>query len=405
MQLPINSTPAGTNLFYRVIVRRGVDLDIPPATRQFVEGVRSFCRDLVPRVLEMERLGKTPRDVILDCGRVGLTGMEVPREYGGLGAGALAYAMAIEEVSRVSASLGAVLSVHNSVGALPIAMFGTEAQKRELLPKIASGEFLAGFAVTEAGAGSDVSSVTTTAVRKGGEWALDGVKLFISNGEGDVINVLAATRRDKGASGQTMLIVRKGDPGFRVAGTERKMGLHADETCELVFEDCRIPEDRVLGRENEGFKLAMQALDIGRIGIAAQCVGAAAGALEFAVGRVRETPRLASSQSTQFALAECATEIDAARLLVWRAADRKERGQVATIAASMAKLYASQAANRTAIRLMELLGAGALPEGTPFERLFRDSKVFEIYEGTSEIHQLIISRRLMGSWSFEKGLD
>jgi len=382
-----------------------MELGVPEATQEFIGRVRTFSRDLAPRISEMERLGKTPRDVLLACGKAGLTGMEVPREYSGLGAGALAYAMAIEEVSRVSASLGAVLSVHNSVGALPIAMFGTESQKLELLPKIATGEYLAGFAVTEAGAGSDVSSVATTADRKGREWVLNGVKLFISNGEGDVINTLAATRRERGASGQTMFIVRKGDPGFRVGATERKMGIHADETCELIYEDCRIPEDRVLGRENEGFKLAMQALDIGRIGIAAQCVGAAAGALDSAVASVRAQSHLSRSQSAHFALAECATEIDAARLLVWRAADRKERGQVATIAASMAKLYASAVANRTAIRLMELLGAVALPAKNPFERLFRDSKVFEIYEGTSEIHQLIIARRLMGGWGFEKGLE
>lgn len=382
-----------------------MDLETPQATRDFVEGVRSFCRGIAPRVPEMERQGRTPRDVLLACGKAGLTGMEVPREYGGRGAGALAYSMAIEEVSRVSASLGAVLSVHNSVGALPIAMFGTEAQKRGLLPKIASGEYLAGFAVTEAGAGSDVSSVATTAVRKGDAWSLDGVKLFISNGEGDVINVLAATEGKRGASGQTMFIVRRGDKGFRVGAVERKMGIHADETCELVFEDCRIPEDRVLGRPNEGFKMAMQALDIGRIGIAAQCVGASAGALDSAVTAVKSSPALSRSQSAHYALAECATEIDAARLLVWRAADRKERGQSATVAASMAKLYASGVANRTAIRIMEMLGAGALPAGNPFERLFRDSKVFEIYEGTSEIHQLIISRRLLGSWSFEKGLE
>jgi butyryl-CoA dehydrogenase len=202
-----------------------------------------------------------------------------------------------------------------------------------------------------------------------------------------------------------MFIVRKGDRGFRVGGVERKMGIHADETCELVFEDCRLPADRVLGRENEGFKLAMQALDIGRIGIAAQCVGAAAGALDSAVASIRSMTGLARSQAAQFALAGCATEIDAARLLVWRAADRKERRQNATVAASMAKLYASAVANRTAMRLVQTLGAGALPDGNAFERLFRDSKVFEIYEGTSEIHQLIISRRLMGSWSFEKGLE
>jgi hypothetical protein len=382
-----------------------MELGVPPDARSYIERVRAFSRQLAPRVEEMERLGKTPRDVILECGRAGLTGMEVPREYGGTGAGALAYAMAIEEVSRVSASLGAVLSVHNSVGALPIVMFGTDAQKRELLPKIAAGEFLAGFAVTEAGAGSDVSSIKTTAEKRGEDWLLNGVKLFISNGEGEIINVLAATERDRGASGQTMFIVRKGDPGFRVGAVERKMGIHADETCELVFEDCRLPAGRVLGRENEGFKLTMQALDIGRIGIAAQCVGAAAGALESAIGHVRSTPHLTSSQAAQFALAECATEIDAARLLVWRAADRKERGLNATVAASMAKLYASQVANRTAIRMMETIGAEALPAGNPFERLLRDSKVFEIYEGTSQIHQLIISRRMMGSWSFEKNLD
>jgi len=382
-----------------------MELSIPEETQRFIEKVRRFMQGLAPRVLEMELRGSVPRDVFTECGRVGLAGMEVPREHGGLGAGALAYAMAIEEVSRVSASLGAVLSVHNSVGALPIVAFGTDVQKKELLPLIASGELLAGFAVTEAGAGSDVSSVTTTAGRAGGLYILNGVKLFISNGEGDVINVLAATRHERGASGQTMFIVRRGDPGFRVGSVERKMGIHADETCELLFEDCRIPADRVLGKENEGFKLAMQALDIGRIGIAAQCVGATAGALESAVSAVRSTPGLASSQAAAFALAECATELDAARLLVWRAADRKERGQVATTAASMAKLLASAVANRTAARLLETLGAGALPAGNPFERLFRDSKVFEIYEGTSQIHQLIISRRLMGSWSFEKGLD
>lgn len=382
-----------------------MELGIPAAVSQFLDRVRAFSNEMATKVDEMEREGRIPRRTILECGKVGLTGMEVPREYGGTDAGALAYAMAIEEVSRVSASLGAVLSVHNSVGALPIAMFGTAAQRRELLPGIASGELLAGFAVTESSAGSDVSSVMTTAEKEGDEWVLNGEKLFISNGEGDVINVLAATKRDKGAAGQTMFVVRKGDRGFRVGSVERKMGIHADETCTLVFNDCRIPAGRMLGRENEGFKLAMQALDIGRIGIAAQCVGATAAALEAACATVRASPGLASSQAAQFSIAECATEIEAARLMVWRAADRKDRGQNTTISASMAKLYASQVANRTAIRMMETIGAGAIPAPNPFERFFRDSKVFEIYEGTSQIHQLIISRRLMGSWSFEKGLD
>ncbi|MEM2869265.1 MAG: acyl-CoA dehydrogenase family protein [Thermoplasmata archaeon] len=378
-----------------------MDLGVSRELENFLDGVRRFGASFKSE--ELERAASIPRTLLLECGRIGLAGIMVPPEYGGAGLGAVAYALAIEEISKASASLGAVLSVHNSVGTLPILQFGTEEQRRELLPRICSGEYLAGFAVTEAGAGSDVSAVSTSAVREGGEWVLNGVKLFISNGHGEVINVLTATGRGKGARGQTMFILRKGDRGFRVGQVERKMGLHADETCELVLEDCRIPATRVLGKEGDGFRQAMMALDAGRIGIGAQAVGAALGALEAATELGRRDPQM--GQATHFTIAECAAELEAARLLVLWAADRRDRGLESTVAISMAKLRATTVANDVAIRLLEAMGPRALSAPNPFERLFRDSKVFEIYEGTSEIHKLIISRRLMGAWSFERGPD
>ena len=382
-----------------------VELSVPADIQEFLGRVRAFRLSLPKRIDAAERAGRFPPELLGDCGRLGLCGMLVPKEYGGSGMGPMGYVMAIEELSRASASLGVVLSVHNSVGVFPIYQFGTEDQRRAFLPRLCSGETLAGFAVTEAGAGSDVSSISTTATRKGNEWILNGIKLFISNGEGEAFNVLATTARDKGYSGQTMFIVRRGDSGFRVGGNERKMGIHADQTCELVFEDCRIPADRLLGKENEGFKQAMQVLDAGRIGISAQAIGSTEGALEEALKMVMGRPRLAASQAVQFGLAECATEVEAARLLVLWAADRKQKGQSTTMAASMAKLQAATTANRVAARLVGILGHEAVFGSNPVERFFRDSKVFEIYEGTSEIHQLIISRRLMGSRSFEKSME
>ncbi|MGQ9582346.1 MAG: acyl-CoA dehydrogenase family protein [Thermoplasmatota archaeon] len=377
-----------------------MDLQPTAMERAFLEGLGPFRAGVDPG--ELERSAGVPRELLLECGRLGLMGVMVPRAYGGSGLGAVAYALAIEEVSRVSASLGAVLSVHNSVGALPILEFGTDEQRSELLPRVCSGECLAGFAVTEAGAGSDVSAIATSAERLGDQYILNGVKLFISNGSGEVVNVLASTGSGRGASGQSMFILRRGDPGFRVGGVERKMGLHADETCELVLEECRIPAGRLLGREGEGFKQAMRALDVGRIGIGAQAVGAARGAMDAAVEAARESGRPVP-QATQFTLAELAAELEAARLLVLWAADRHERGLGATVPASMAKLRATEVANDVAVRLVKALGPGALAQPNPLERLFRDSKVFEIYEGTSEIHRLIISRRLLGRVPWERG--
>jgi alkylation response protein AidB-like acyl-CoA dehydrogenase len=394
-----------------------VELSIPPDIQDFLGKVRAFRLSLPKRINDAERAGRFPPELLRECGKLGLCGMLVPKQYGGSGIGPLGYVLAIEELSRASASLGVVLSVHNSVGVFPIYQFGTEKQRMEFLPRLCSGEALAAFAVTEACAGSDVSSISTTAVREDDCWLLNGIKLFISNGEGEIVNVLASTSKQKGNSGQTMFIVRKGDKGFRIGSTEQKMGIHADQTCELVFEDCRIPADRLLGKENEGFKQAMQVLDTGRIGISAQAIGSTGGALDYAIEAVKRggiamasstgpppssrinciASNMAQSQTVQFAIAECATDIEAARLLILSAADMKQRGMSTTMAASMAKLQAASTANRVATRLVGIFGPDAVQGQNPIERFFRDSKVFEIYEGTSEIHQLIISRRLLGS--------
>jgi len=381
-----------------------MDFSIPEEANNFHGKVQAFRRQLAPRVAEMEREGLLHPGLLRECGTVGLTGMLIPSAFGGSDVGPIGYILAIEEISRASASLGALLSVHNSVGAFPINQFGSIEQKKEFLPALCSGEHLGGFAITEAGAGSDVSGIATNARREGAEFIINGIKIFIT-GKGDVFNLLVSTDRQKGSSGMTLFIVRKGDKGFRIGSKERKMGLHAKETCELIFEDCRVSENRILGKENEGFKQAMQVLDTGRIGIAAQAVGASRGALEEAVTVMQKRPELARNQALQFELSECATELDSAWLLVLKAADRKKRGAGTTILASMAKSHATTVANRIAHRLLGVLGKEFLAGPNPIERFFRDSKVFEIYEGTTEIHHLIISRRLMGSWPFEKELE
>jgi len=381
-----------------------MDFRVPGEVQAFLDRIREFSRELAPTVAEMERRAELPEGLLRRCGGLGLSGMLIPTAFGGSDIGPIGYIHAIEEISRTSASLGALLSVHNSVGAFPIYQFGTDEQKKEFLPSLCSGEHLGGFAITEAGAGSDVSGIATTARRDGRDFIINGIKTFIT-GNGNVYNVLAATDKKKGNAGMTLFIVRKGDPGFKIGGKEHKMGLHAKETCELLFEDCRVPEKRVLGRENEGFKQAMQVLDTGRIGIAAQAVGASRGALEEAIALIQKRPTLARAQAVQFTIAECATELDAAWLLVVRAAQKKSLGRVTTVAASMAKSLATTVANRVAARLLNILGREFLSEPNPIGRFFRDSKVFEIYEGTTEIHNLIISRRLMGNWPFEKELE
>lgn len=361
--------------------------------------VRDFARtEVEPFVGRMEQ-GEFPREILRKMGGLGLMGIPVPPEYGGAGMDFTSYIIAIHELSRVSAAVGVILSVHTSVGTMPILTFGTEEQKKKYVPKLAAGEYLGAFCLTEPGAGSDAASLKTRAVPDGGGYVLNGTKAFITNGgEADIYIVFAKTDPDKGAKGISAFIVEKGTPGLMIGKDEKKMGLNGSRTVQLTFENMRVPKENLLGREGEGFKVAMANLDTGRIGIAAQALGIAEAALEAATNYAKERKQfgkpIASQQAVAFKLADMATNVEAAKLLVYRAADLRNRGLGCGKEASMAKLFASRTAVETAIEAVQIFGGYGYTKDYPVERYFRDAKVTEIYEGTSEIQRLVISKRM-----------
>ena len=361
--------------------------------------VRDFARtEVEPFVGRMEQ-GEFPREILRKMGGLGLMGIPVPPEYGGAGMDFTSYIIAIHELSRVSAAVGVILSVHTSVGTMPILTFGTEEQKKKYVPKLAAGEYLGAFCLTEPGAGSDAASLKTRAVPDGGGYVLNGTKAFITNGgEADIYIVFAKTDPDKGAKGISAFIVEKGTPGLMIGKDEKKMGLNGSRTVQLTFENMRVPKENLLGREGEGFNVAMANLDTGRIGIAAQALGIAEAALEAATNYAKERKQfgkpIASQQAVAFKLADMATNVEAAKLLVYRAADLRNRGLGCGKEASMAKLFASRTAVETAIEAVQIFGGYGYTKDYPVERYFRDAKVTEIYEGTSEIQRLVISKRL-----------
>lgn len=361
--------------------------------------VRDFARtEVEPFVGRMEQ-GEFPREILRKMGGLGLMGIPVPPEYGGAGMDFTSYIIAIHELSRVSAAVGVILSVHTSVGTMPILTFGTEEQKKKYVPKLAAGEYLGAFCLTEPGAGSDAASLKTRAVPDGGGYVLNGTKAFITNGgEADIYIVFAKTDPDKRAKGISAFIVEKGTPGLMIGKDEKKMGLNGSRTVQLTFENMRVPKENLLGREGEGFKVAMANLDTGRIGIAAQALGIAEAALEAATNYAKERKQfgkpIASQQAVAFKLADMATNVEAAKLLVYRAADLRNRGLGCGKEASMAKLFASRTAVETAIEAVQIFGGYGYTKDYPVERYFRDAKVTEIYEGTSEIQRLVISKRL-----------
>lgn len=361
--------------------------------------VRSFANDkIAPFVEEMEK-GVFPRDILAQMGELGLMGITVPEQYGGAGMDFTSYIIAINELSRVSAVVGVILSVHTSVGTNPILYFGTEEQKQKYVPKLASGEYLGAFCLTEPNAGSDAASLKTRAVKDGDEYVLNGSKVFITNGgEADVYIVFASTNPEAGAKGISAFIVEKGTEGFVVGKDEHKMGLHGSRTVQLTFEQMRVPAANLLGEEGEGFKIAMSNLDVGRIGIAAQSLGIAEAALGYAVDyakeRVQFGKRIAAQQGVGFKLADMATAVEASRLLVFRAANLRALGLPCGQEASMAKLFASKTAVDVTIDAVQVFGGYGYTKEYPVERLFRDAKVTEIYEGTSEIQRLVISKNL-----------
>ena len=331
---------------------------------------------------------------------LGLTGIVFPEEYGGAGADYLSYAIAVEELSRVCASTGVTLSAHLSLGANPIYLFGTESQKQKFLVPLATGEKMGAFGLTEPSAGSDAGSTKTTAVKDGDGWVLNGSKIFITNGgEAEIYVVLARTDKDaKKHRGISAFIVEKGTEGFSFGKKEQKLGIRSSPTMEIIFENCRIPAENLLGEEGQGFKVAMKTLDGGRIGIASQAIGIAQGALEQAVDYAKERKQfdkpIAAFQGVSFQLADMATQIEAARLMVYNAAYRASAGLSYSQASAMAKLMASETAMKVSTQAVQILGGYGYSREFPGERMMRDAKITEIYEGTSEIQRLVIGTAL-----------
>ena len=362
------------------------------------ETVRSFAEnEVAPSAAERDENERFDRELMFDkVAELGLAGIVFPEEYGGAGGDYISYAIAVEELSRVCASTGVTLSAHLSLGANPVWMFGTEEQKKNFLIPMAEGTKLGAFALTEPFAGSDAGGTRTFAVRDGEEWILNGSKIFITNG-GDAETYIVFARTDKDAQkhhGISAFIIDKDTPGFSFGKKEMKMGIRSSLTCELVFENCRIPADRLLGKEGEGFKIAMKTLDGGRIGIAAQALGIAQGAYEAAIDYSRERKQfeqpIASFQGVQFILADMALRIEASRLLVYQSAWRASAGLSYGKESAMAKLSASETAMWVTTKAVQIHGGYGYTRDFPVERMMRDAKITEIYEGTSEVQRVVI---------------
>lgn len=360
--------------------------------------VREFAEaEIGPDAAVRDEEERFDRALMYDrLGELGLTGVVFPEEYGGAGADYISYAIAVEELSRVCASTGVTLSAHLSLGANPIFMFGTEEQKQKFLTPLAAGDTMGAFGLTESTAGSDAGGTRTTAVADGDGWVLNGTKIFITNG-GEAETYVVFARTDKQAQkhhGISAFIVEKDTPGFTFGKKEKKLGIRSSPTREIVFENCRIPQENLLGEEGKGFKVAMKTLDGGRIGIAAQALGIAQGAYEaarnYALERKQFDQPIAGFQAVQFMLADMATQIEASRLLVYQAAYRASAGLPYGKASAMAKLHASETAMRVTTDAVQIHGGYGYTRDYPVERMMRDAKITEIYEGTSEVQRVVI---------------
>lgn len=367
--------------------------------KMLVKMVQDFAREEIAEEVErMETEDRFPKEIIQKMGELGLMGVPIPEKYGGSGMDFISYIRVIHELSKVSAAVGVILSVHTSVGTNPILYFGTEEQKKKYIPKLASGEYLGAFALTEANSGSDASGLKTTAKLVDDVYVLNGSKVFITNGEyADTFITFARTSEDR--NGISAFIVERDSPGLRIGKNEKKMGLKGSSTVELTFEQCRIPKENMLGKEGQGFKIAMANLNIGRIGIAAQGLGIAEAALDYALAYAKEREQfgksIAENQGISFKLAEMATNVEAAKLLTYQAAERIEADQTCVKETSMAKMTATKTAMQNAIEAVQIYGGYGYTKDYPVERLFRDAKVTEIYEGTNEIQHIVISKELL----------
>lgn len=363
--------------------------------------VRNFAaKEVAPLAAKMDETGEFPVELVKKMGELGLMGVDVPEEYGGAGMNYMCYAIAIEELARYCGNTSVIMSVNNSLVCSPLQKFATEEQKKKYLVPLASGKKLGCFGLTEPNAGSDAGSIQTTAVKDGDYYVLNGSKIFITNAtHADTALIFASTDKSLKHKGITCFIVEKGMKGFEVGKVEHKLGINASGTAELVLQDVRVPAENRLGSEGEGFKIAMYTLDCGRIGIAAQALGIARGALEesikFAKERVQFGKPIAEFQAIQWMIADMATEIDAARLLVRRAAFLKDSGHKFSKESSMAKLFAAETAMRATTKAIQIHGGYGYSKEYPVERYFRDAKITEIYEGTSEIQRLVIASNIL----------
>ena len=378
-----------------------MDFRLTDEQQQLRKTVRDFAeREILPHVMEWDEACTFPLETVKELGRLGLMGVIFPAELGGSGLGYVEYVIAIEELSRVDGSVGIIVAAHTSLCSNHLYIAGSDAQIKRYLPKLATGEWIGAWGLTEPGSGSDAGSARMTAVRKGDCWVLNGTKTFITNGHyADVAVVLAVTDKTAGTHGLSAFVVEKGTKGFRAGKKENKLGLRASDTSELIFEDCCIPAQNLVGKEGDGFIDAMRVLDGGRISIAALGLGMAQGAYESALKYSKQRKQfgqpISEFQAIQWKLADMATEIDAARLLTMRSAAMKDAGEKTTLESSMAKLYTSEVAVRCANESVQIHGGYGFIKDYPAEKFYRDVKLCTIGEGTSEIQRLVIARQLL----------
>ncbi len=379
----------------------GLSFGVTETQKMIAETVRDFCaQHITPNIMEWDEAQTFPKEALQKLGELGLMGVLVPEEYGGAGLSYTEYVTAITEVSRVDPSVGLSMAAHNSLCTGHILQFGNEEQKKRWLPKLASAEWIGAWGLTEANTGSDAMRMKVTAKKDGDHWVLNGAKNWITHGiTGDVAVVLARTGELLDSHGISAFVVERGTPGFTGGKKENKLGMRASETAEMIFDNCRIPAENMLGEEGDGFIQAMKVLDGGRISIAALSLGTAHGALDAAVKYSKEREQfgkpISSFQAIAFKLADMATELEAAELLTFKAADIKNKGEKVTQAGAMAKLYASEVAVRVCNEAVQIFGGYGFTKDFPVEKFYRDVKLCTIGEGTSEIQRLVISNNLM----------
>lgn len=378
-----------------------MDLELTAEQRLIRDTVREFAQaEIAPRAREVDENERFPRENFAGMADLGLMGLPIPEEYGGAGADTVSYALAVEEISAACGSTGLTYAAHVSLACGPLLYFGTEAQKQKYLVPLARGEHLGAFGLTEPQSGSDAAGLRTTAVREGNDWVIIGQKMWITSGSiADTLIVAAVTDPELGAHGISNLIVEKGTPGFTPGKDEPKMGLKGSVTSQLFFENCRVPAENMLGQPAEGFVQFMKTLDGGRISIAAMALGLGRAALEAAIAYAKERhafgQAIAKFQAIQWMIADSATELEAARLLIYQAAAMKDAGKRYTKEAAMAKLFASEAAERACFRAIQIHGGYGYSREFPVERYYRDNRLTEIGEGTSEIQRLVIARQIL----------